>query len=147
MSRLFSLSSADAIMSVMVNSSDIVSIADLVAEVSDELRHRYERLLDRWTSGRKLVHFLEGTGIGHDVQKAMHAAFSSSWFSGYDWVVKMDPDVVIYNENYLMVLMGRPETWGVFASCNKGKQSCRQSSGCGLGEGFMTNADFFCRSS
>ena len=106
-------------------------------------RRRYERLLDDWPCKRKTIRFIPNFGYQEGAVGAAHIAFSSGWFDGYDWVIRMNPDVVIYNENPLFALMERPDNWGVFGACKKGPFPCRQHSGCGLTQkGFWTHTDF-----
>merc|ERR1712037_104480 len=49
----------------------------------------------------------------------MHDAFSNGWFDGYDWVIRINPDVVIYNETNIFKHLNNPEVNGVFAWCNQ----------------------------
>jgi len=150
MSRLPMLSRADAVLSVLVDKRSVVGAVEPLVDVSQQLRQKYEQLLAPWSTGTKRVYFLEDPGGDQGAKKAVHVAFSSGWFSSYDWVIRMEPDVVIYNENYLISLMGMPDNWGIFASCNLNPCMhklrpicCHQRSGCGLQDDFRTNADFY----
>ena len=59
---------------------------------------------------------------------AMHIALSQGWFKGYDWVIRINPDVMVLDEERLVTLMGDSQIDGVFASCGR-KGSCVHS-GC-----------------
>merc|ERR1719343_1122897 len=49
--------------------------------------------------------------------KAMHDAFSNDWFQGYDWVIRINPDVIIYDEGRLFSFMDMPNMSGIFVAC------------------------------
>eukprot|EP00959_Pyramimonas_sp_CCMP1952_P285877 5977583-Pyramimonas_sp.AAC.1 len=49
--------------------------------------------------------------------KAMHVAAPRGLFRGYDWVIRINPDVILYDEKPLFDLMENPRNWGVIATC------------------------------
>merc|ERR1712183_1004990 len=57
-------------------------------------------------------------------------------FAGYDWVIRVNPDVVIWDEKPLLQLMQPVSTWAVFANCGNTKCRIRCSSG-------LIHTDFF----
>ena len=46
------------------------------------------------------------------------------WFDSYDWVIRVNPDVIIYDERPLLALMRQPRTEGVFANCGGSEMAC-----------------------
>ena len=51
--------------------------------------------------------------------KAMGDAIQNRWFDGYDWVVRTNPDVILYDTRPLEYLLQKNGTWGVFANCKR----------------------------
>jgi len=84
---------------------------------SKETRDMYSKLLDRWTSGRKSIYYDTNPGYQLGAMKAAHVGFSSGWFDGYDWVIRINPDVVVYDERNLVNLMREPRNTGIFVKC------------------------------
>ena len=66
-------------------------------------------------------------GYQDGAKYAMHVALTSGWFDAYEWVVRINPDVMVFDESRLTLAMaglfgpspGRYE--GVFASCRRNK--------------------------
>mmetsp|Transcript_88993 Transcript_88993/g.235418 ORF Transcript_88993/g.235418 Transcript_88993/m.235418 type:complete len:182 (+) Transcript_88993:377-922(+) len=76
-------------------------------------------------------------GYQQGAMNAAHVGFSSGWFRGYDWVIRINPDVVIYNDNLIWPLMQKAENWGIFVGCGT---HCEPHSGCAPRQ---THTDFF----
>jgi len=88
---------------------------------SNDTRQMYSKLLDRWTSGRTSIHYDKNEAKQQGAMKAAHMGFSSGWFDGYDWVIRINPDVVIYDERNLVNLMREPRNNGIFVKCQPGQ--------------------------
>lgn len=50
--------------------------------------------------------------------KAMSEAMEKRWFDSYDWVIRVNPDVIIRNETWIAAQMLNPGVWGVMADCS-----------------------------
>ena len=48
---------------------------------------------------------------------ALTTAVRKGWFNGYDWVVRLNPDVIIRDETWLVQTMQDPGVDGIFADC------------------------------
>jgi len=92
-------------------------------------------LLATWPNTCKNLRFGERyLGKQRGAMKAMHDAVSKGWFKEYDWIIRINPDVFIFDEKPMLRLM-RPRTWGVFYNCrnvpprygcgNNGVDACR----------------------
>jgi hypothetical protein len=57
----------------------------------------------------------------HGAMKGLAEAFSNGWLTSYEWMIRVNPDVVIWSEVPLMAAMKPSDTWGVFANCVKWK--------------------------
>jgi len=64
-------------------------------------------------------------GYQSGAKYAMHVALRSGWFGGYDWVVRMNPDVMVLNETELARPVSSAQYAGVFANCAH-SHSCRE---------------------
>jgi len=53
---------------------------------------------------------------------AMYEAVTSNFFSGYDWVIRLNPDVIIRDDSFLMQSMADPSVSALLIGCdNRGK--------------------------
>ena len=57
---------------------------------------------------------------------AMSEAMKHKWFDGYDWVVRVNPDVIIQDDALLLSKMGEEEVDGVFLECVVKKIACEK---------------------
>jgi len=69
---------------------------------------------------------------------AMEQGLSLHWFSGYDWVVRVNPDVLILDDEWLIKTMLDNRVGGIFVDCIDKCKS--QVSFCSKG---LVNSDFF----
>jgi len=51
---------------------------------------------------------------------AMEVSTNQSWFSGYDWVIRLNPDVLILEDEWLIKNMLDDGVDGIFADCHDG---------------------------
>jgi hypothetical protein len=77
----------------------------------------WRKLLDAWPMHKKMVRFSTNPGKQQGAKRALHEALTFGWFRDYDWVVRINPDVIIYDERPLFSLMQRSENWAVVAKC------------------------------
>ena len=49
--------------------------------------------------------------------QAMVDAEQNGWMNGYDWVLRINPDVIIKNDTWLRATMNNPEVDGIFTDC------------------------------
>ena len=50
----------------------------------------------------------------------LDTADREGWWSGYDWVVRLNPDVIVRDDSFLRTQMTRDDVDAIFANCNKG---------------------------
>mmetsp|Transcript_1846 Transcript_1846/g.4967 ORF Transcript_1846/g.4967 Transcript_1846/m.4967 type:complete len:251 (+) Transcript_1846:125-877(+) len=125
----------------LIRTSPMLMKADVIVYVgnhmSEDSKHKMNQLLDQWPVRNRIVHFGENPGKQEGAKYAAHVGFSSGWFRGYDWVIRINPDVVIYNDNLIWPLMQKAENWGIFVGCGT---HCEPHSGCAPRQ---THTDFF----
>jgi len=51
--------------------------------------------------------------------KAVAEAFRNPWMMGYEWMIRVNPDVVIWNEAPLVAAIQSSDKFGVFANCRQ----------------------------
>lgn len=49
--------------------------------------------------------------------KAITDAIEKHWFDSYDWVIRVNPDVILRNETWIASTMLHPEAWGILVDC------------------------------
>lgn len=49
---------------------------------------------------------------------SMRKACENGWFVGYDWVVRLNPDVIVRNDSWVLRQMRNESIDGIFARCN-----------------------------
>mmetsp|Transcript_24523 Transcript_24523/g.64008 ORF Transcript_24523/g.64008 Transcript_24523/m.64008 type:complete len:274 (-) Transcript_24523:64-885(-) len=125
----------------LIKTSPMLMKADVIVYVgnhmSEDSKHKMNQLLDQWPVGNRIVHYGDNPGKQEGAKYAAHVGFSSGWFRGYDWVIRINPDVVIYNDNLIWPLMQKAENWGIFVGCGT---HCEPHSGCAPRQ---THTDFF----
>jgi hypothetical protein len=54
---------------------------------------------------------------------ALQVAGRDNLFDGYDWVIRLNPDVIIRNDTWILATMRDPDVDGIFINCFKGKKN------------------------
>jgi hypothetical protein len=98
--------------SSLVRSADIV-VFSTGCGYSEKLR-----LLRRVFPTQKVTLF-EYTNPGYQrgAMLAIEKALQSGWFQGYKWIVRLNPDVVIRNDSWILKTMTDPDVDGIFIDC------------------------------
>jgi len=94
-------------------------------------------LLDAFAGKNVTVKLYRNPGYQKGAILAMVESTSQQWFEGYDWMIRVNPDVLILdNDEFLIQHMLDPEVDGIFADCHDHKclRHCRQA---------HINTDFF----
>jgi hypothetical protein len=84
------------------------------------------------------MHEYNNPGYQHGAVMALDVALQEGWFNGFDWVVRLNPDVIIRNDTWLLDTMGDAGVDGIFADCND--TPCPARVKC---EAAHINTDFF----
>ena len=69
------------------------------AGVGFEVARQWWRVVHKFPNGNKSIHF-SGFNPGYQdgARYAMHALLSAGWARGYEWVVRINPDVLLLDE-------------------------------------------------
>ncbi len=114
-----------------MENSFILNSTDVAVYLNTEEDKRIEamELLQNTFSGQNLViHVRDKDKNEADVDKlkqngamaSLSDASREGWFSGYDWVFRVNPDVIIRNETFMLdVLHNDPNATGMLVDCHK----------------------------
>jgi hypothetical protein len=83
--------------------------------------------LATWPNKAKTIRRGDNPGYEKGAMKAVDVAVENGWFDGYDWIIRLNPDVVIWDEGPLVANMKDNQAWGVFANCNTLRQDSNTS--------------------
>jgi len=64
------------------------------------------------------VEHYNNPGYQEGAMLAMETATSRRWFDGYDWVIRVNPDVLILDDDWLIQNLVDDGVDGIFANCN-----------------------------
>lgn len=98
-----------------------------------------EGLLQRVFPGKIVrVEHYDNPGYEEGAMLAMEIATKGRWFDGYDWVIRLNPDVLVLEDAFIIKNMLDSNVTGIFADCtdraNKCDKKCERS---------RINTDFF----
>jgi len=63
------------------------------------------------------VHVRPNPGYQEGAVLALVEAYKNGWFEGYDWVVRVNPDVLIKYDTFLLESMANDNISGIFVDC------------------------------
>jgi len=84
------------------------------------------------------VEHYSNPGYEEGAMLAMEMATKGRWFEGYDWVVRVNPDVLILEDDFLIKNMLDKNVSGIFADCTDQANTCNNKC-----ESSKVNTDFF----
>mmetsp|Transcript_7711 Transcript_7711/g.14403 ORF Transcript_7711/g.14403 Transcript_7711/m.14403 type:complete len:294 (-) Transcript_7711:29-910(-) len=117
--------------SALLQHADILMFTakDLPQDVRDVFRNNSLR-----------VEKYENPGYQEGAKLAMEMlTLDSSWYANYDWVIRVNPDVLILDDDWLIQNMLNDDVGGIFVDCATRKKECWQY----CIDGTLTNSDFF----
>ena len=63
------------------------------------------------------VHVHSNPGHQEGAIMAIEEALKNGWFNGYDWVIRLNPDVIIRNDTWIRETMNDASVDGIFVMC------------------------------
>lgn len=93
-------------------------------------------LLNLWSPEKVRIEFYDNPGWHEGAILALTRALEGKWFDAYDWIIRINPDVIIRDERFLLDNMLDKDVDGIFASCYR--NNC--TAGC---TGNLVHTDFF----
>ena len=99
--------------SALLQQADVLVFA--TGAVSDQNRAAVATAFDACKSTRVVA--VRNPGKGKGAMLPLQMAEREGWWSGYDWVIRLNPDVIIRSDAHLLPLFARSDVDAVFASC------------------------------
>jgi hypothetical protein len=119
--------------------SQLFARADFLVYITEARRPLNTTLIKSVFFNRNVsVQVRPNPGYQQGAVAAMNEAFDQHWFDSYDWVIRLNPDVMIRNETVLLERFQDTSTHGIFVDCHDVK--------CALGYkcfGRRIHTDFF----
>ena len=115
--------------SILVREADVLVYAatDGDASLENELRSVLPEVFPMSTeltsSGKKAtaqnvtLRYYKNPGYQEGAIMAMGDAVANDWFAPYDWIVRLNPDVLIRDDDFLLRTMRNETVDGIFAMC------------------------------
>jgi hypothetical protein len=132
----------------VLSNSKLVQMADIKVFLNGEVeRQNADAEVFRYVFHEKVkqnrlsIHQVENEGYQEGAIAAMAMAHKHGWFEGYDWVVRVNPDVIIRNDTWILeTIMNSEEenVAGIFVDC---EWKCNQTKHC-ESEGYRIHSDF-----
>jgi len=124
---------------LMRNKLPILSRADVILHSKgNQTETELRQVMSDWPNKIVRVATSENDGYEQGAISAISEAVEKNWFEGYDWVIRINPDVVIMKEAALLDRMTANHA-GIFANC--GGQKMVDGQGADLGG--LIHTDFF----
>lgn len=101
--------------------SALLQEADVVVYLNPEEEKRKEAmdLLKITFADHNLkVYLRENQGYNDGAKIAMYEAVTLKFFAGYDWVIRLNPDVIIRDDSFLIESMANPSVSALLINCS-----------------------------
>jgi hypothetical protein len=134
----------------VLSNSKLVQMADVKVFLNGDVeRQGMDANVFRYVFHEKVrqnrfsIHQVENAGYQEGAIGAMATAHKSGWFEGYDWVVRVNPDVIIRDDTLILdTIMSSDEenVAGIFVDCDG---HCNERTHCDESGGwFRIHSDF-----
>ena len=102
--------------------SSILQSADVAIYLnspSDEREDNKKVLNEAFEHNHLDIYERDNPGWQEGAMAALSDATKGGWFAGYDWVIRLNPDVIIRDESFLRDTMENdPDATGLFVNCD-----------------------------
>ena len=98
--------------------ADILIDARARSLVSEGMKKAWNSVAQQLPNPRVSITFASGNpGYQQGAMISMYEAFRNGSFQGYDWVVRLNPDVLFFEEDNFFGLAANESVHGIFANC------------------------------
>ena len=104
----------------LVKSSDLLSNADVLVHHSNTLPDLTDLLKGIFPARNVTAVQAKNEGYQEGAIRALADAIEQQWFETYDWVVRVNPDVIIRNDTWIVSQMLDPDVRGILVDCHDG---------------------------
>lgn len=103
---------------LVLNTSSLVRSADVMLFISsNENSSTMDLVRSVFKNNTLLVKIYQNPGYQEGAILAIDEALTHSWFADYEWVVRVNPDVILRNESSLLQYMSDSQVDGIFVDC------------------------------
>jgi len=107
----------------LISRGKLLSFADFLVflggKATGEELSRWRSAIGKLGVNATLQHDPTNPGYQAGAMRAMHVLMQNGWWRGYDWVVRLYPDVLIYDDAYLQKFFLDPKLSAVLANCGQ----------------------------
>lgn len=125
-----------------IANSKLVRMADVTVFMNGpEKRQNLDAFMVRHVFRDKNITIHHSTNLGYQngAISAMAEGDKQGWFQGYDWVIRLNADVIIRDDAYLLsIMLGNEDVAGIFVDC---WGICNQAKHC-TNTGYLIHSDF-----
>jgi len=82
---------------------------------------RWRAEVQKLAANTTVVHDAWNPGHQLGAMRAMHLLMNNSWWKGYDWVIRLNPDVLIYDDTWIDTFFRDEKLSAVLANCQANK--------------------------
>ncbi|GFH55266.1 hypothetical protein CTEN210_11742 [Chaetoceros tenuissimus] len=101
--------------SLLLRSSDVVVYLN---PPENELQEAKKLLQDTFKHQKLTIHERDNPGYQEGAIAALTDAAREGWFHGYDWVIRVNPNVIIRNDAFLLnVMQNDPNATALLVNC------------------------------
>ena len=101
-----------------VANSDLLKSSEVIFYVANQPPVLEKLLKDAFpTNSNVTVVNYTNDGYQEGAIKALSDAYQNNWFKEYDWVIRVNPDVIIRNDTWILKQMFDKDVWGVLVDC------------------------------
>lgn len=101
----------------------LLNTADVVVYLNPKEEERKEAmniLNNAFRDQNLTIHVRDNPGYQEGTMAALQDATQEGWFSGYDWVIRVNPDVIIRDDTFMVdVMENDPNATGLLINCRK----------------------------
>jgi len=105
-----------------LQNSVLLNTADVVVYLNPEEKERKKamKILKHTFRHQNLtIHVRDNPGKQEGAMAALSDASREGWFSGYDWVIRLNPDVIVRNDTFIVnVMQNDPNATALLINCN-----------------------------
>jgi hypothetical protein len=107
--------------SLLLKTSDVVVYLNPKEEEREEamniLRHTFR-------DQNLTIHVRDNPGYQAGAMSALTEASREGWFSGYDWVIRVNPDVIIRDDSFMLdAMQNDPNATGLLIDCRSSEET------------------------
>lgn len=105
----------------LIANSTLLRFADVLVflggTATNNMLSQWETALENLPVKATLKHDKLNPGYQEGAMRAMHLLLTRNWSSGYDWVIRLNPDTLIYDDHYLSNFLYMTRISAVLGSC------------------------------